>query len=330
MTLPAVTIISLGGTISSTDTGSGGVAPSLSGEDLVEEVPEIAKVAEVSATSLRQVPGSELNLEDLIELAGEIQVHIDAGTRGVVVTQGTDTIEGTAFVLDLLVHADAPIVVTGAMRHPSLPGAEGPANLLASVQVAVSDAARGVGTVVVLNDEIHAARFVQKTHTQNPATFRSPLTGPLGWVSEGTPRIATRPVGRYHVPLPEETQDRPVALYTVGLGDDGRLLEAVVQLGYEGLVIEALGGGHVLSHMADPLETLAGEMPVVLASRTGSGEVLRNTYGFTGSETDLLSRGLISAGMLDGPKARLFLSLLLRSEASKEEIAREFERWFGG
>jgi L-asparaginase len=91
------------------------------------------------------VPGSKLNLEDLIELAGEIQAHIDAGTRGVVVTQGTDTMEGTAFVLDLLVHADAPIVVTGAMRHPSLPGAEGPANLLASVQVAVSDAARGVG-----------------------------------------------------------------------------------------------------------------------------------------------------------------------------------------
>ena len=330
MTLPAVTIISLGGTISSTDTGSGGVAPSLSGEDLVEEVPEIAKVAEVSATSLRQVPGSELNLEDLIELAGEIQVHIDAGTRGVVVTQGTDTIEGTAFVLDLLVHADAPIVVTGAMRHPSLPGAEGPANLLASVQVAVSDAARGVGTVVVLNDEIHAARFVQKTHTQNPATFRSPLTGPLGWVSEGTPRIATRPVGRYHVPLPEETQDRPVALYTVGLGDDGRLLEAVGQLGYEGLVIEALGGGHVLSYMADPLETLAGEIPVILASRTGSGEVLRNTYGFTGSETDLLSRGLISAGMLDGPKARLLLSLLLRSGASKEEVTEAFGYFFGG
>ena len=99
-------------------------------------------------------------------------------------------------------------------------------------------------------------------------------------------------MGRGSVPLPEETQDRPLALYTGGLGDDGRLLEAVGQLGYEGLVIEALGGGHVLSHMADPLETLAGEMPVVLASRTGSGEVLRNTYGFTGSETDLLSRSL--------------------------------------
>jgi L-asparaginase len=251
MALPTVTVLSLGGTISSTDTGSGGVAPSLSGNDLVEDVPEIAEVAEVAATSLRQVPDSEQNLEDLIELAGEIQAYIEVGTRGVVVTQGTDTIEGTSFVLDLLVDAKAPVVVTSAMRHPSLPGAEGPANLLASVQVAVSEAARGVGTVVVLNDEIHAARFVQKTHTSNPATFRSPLTGPIGWVSEGTPRIATRPAGRYHVPLPEETQYRPVALYAVSLGDDGRLLQAVGQLGYKGLVIEALGGGHVLSYMAD-------------------------------------------------------------------------------
>ena len=330
MDLPKVAVLSLGGTISSTDTGSGGVAPSLSGEDLIKDVPEIAEVAEVSATSLRQVPGSELRLEDLIELSKEIQAHIEDGTRGIVVTQGTDSIEETSFILDLLVDAETPVVVTGAMRHPSLPGADGPANLLASVQVAVSEAARGVGTVVVLNDEIHAARFVQKKHTSNPATFRSPLTGPIGWVSEGTPRIATRPVGRYHVPLPEKTQDHPVALYTVGLGDDGRLLEAIGQLGYEGLVIEALGGGHVLSYMADPLETLSGEIPVVLASRTGSGEVLRNTYGFTGSETDLLSRGLISAGILDGPKARLLLSLLLGSGASREKVTEAFGYWFGG
>ena len=127
-------------------------------------------------------------------------------------------------------------------------------------------------------------------------------------------------MGRYHVPLSEGTQDHPIALYTVGLGGDGRLLEAVGLLGYEGLVIEALGGGHVLIYMAEPLQTLAGEMPVVLASRTGSGEVLRNTYGFTGSETDLLSRGLISAGMLDGPKVRLLLSLLLRAGRRKKKL----------
>jgi L-asparaginase len=325
--LPKVAVLSLGGTISSTQTeGGSGVAPSLTSEALVEDVPEISEVAEVSAESFRQVPGSELTLEDLIELATEIEGRIDEGATGVVVTQGTDTIEETCFVLDLLVDRDAPVVVTGAMRNPTLPGAEGPANLLASVRVATGEPARGLGTMVVLNDEIHAARFVQKTHTSNPATFRSPLAGPVGYVFEDNVRIVTRPVGRRHIELPEETRDRPVALYTVGLGDDGRLLEQIGRLGYEGLVIEAFGVGHVPSVMAKPLESLANEIPVVLASRTGSGEVHRETYGFAGSESDLLDRGLINAGMLDGPKARLFLSLLLRSGASKEEVAGEFGR----
>ena len=331
MALPEVAVLSLGGTISSTQAeGGSGVTPTLTGEALVEDVPEIAEVAEVSATSFRQLPGSELTLEDLIELSVEIRGRIDEGARGVVITQGTDSIEETSFVLDLLVDRDEPVVVTGAMRHPDLPGADGPANLLASVRVAASEATRGIGAVVVLNEEIHAARFVQKTHTSNPATFRSPLTGPLGWISEGNVRIATRPVGRHHVILPEQTPDRPVALYTVGLGDDGRLLEQIEHLGYKGLVIEAFGVGHVPSIMAKPLESLSSEMPVVLASRTGSGEVHRETYGFTGSESDLLERGLVNAGMLDGPKARLFLSLLLRSGTSKEEVAEEFVRWSAG
>lgn len=329
MALPKVAVLSLGGTISSIQTeGGSGVTPTLTGEALVEDVPEISGVAEVEATSLRQVPGSELTLEDLIELSGEIKNRIEKGAAGIVVTQGTDSIEETSFILDLLVTGEAPVVVTGAMRHPSLPGADGPANLLAAVQVAASDVARGAGAVVVLNEEIHAARFVQKTHTSNPATFRSPLAGPIGYISEGNVRLVTHPAGRHHVNLPAQTQDHPVALYKVALGDDGRLLAHVGSSGHEGLVIEAMGGSHVPSVMAEPLGSLAGEMPIVLASRTGGGEALRNTYGFTGSETDLLSRGLISAGMLDGLKARLFLSLLLRVGASKEEIAAAFNRPF--
>jgi len=95
------------------------------------------------------------------------------------------------------------------MRKPTLPGAEGPANLLTSLEVAASEAARGLGAVVVLNDEIHAARFVQNTHTSNPATFSSLLIGPIGWIAEGVPRIATRPVSRYHIDLLEETKTTP-------------------------------------------------------------------------------------------------------------------------
>lgn len=212
-------ILSLGGTISSTGRGGRSVGPTLSGEDLVANVPQIAEVADVSSKSFRQVASGELTLDDLIELAEEIQRRIDGGASGVVVTQGTDTIEETSFVLDLLVDSEAPVVVTGAMRNPDLPGADGPANLLASVAVAESEAARGLGTLVVLNEEIHAARFVRKTHTQNPAAFRSEPAGPVGWLSEGVPRIATRPSGRRHVALQPGGEDRPVALLTVALGE---------------------------------------------------------------------------------------------------------------
>jgi len=193
--------------------------------------------------------------------------------------------------------------------------------------VVASDVARGLGAMVVLNGEIHAARFVSKTHTSNPATFRSDPVGPIGWVSEGVPRVVLCPVGRHKIALPDDARDRPVALHTVTLGDDGRLLSAIEERGYAGLVIEALGGGHVPSVMVETLEDLAGKMPVVLASRTGGGEVLRMTYGFPGSETDLLERGLIHAGPLNGLKARLFLALLLRSETTSQEIEDSFGSW---
>ena len=330
MGLPRVTVFSMGGTISSVDSGGKGVEPTLTGEALVSDVPEIAGVADVSAVSFRQAASGELGVGDLAELAVEIEGRIDGGAAGAVVTQGTDTIEETSFVLDLLVDREAPVVVTGAMRNPTLPGADGPANLLAAIQVAVSGAARGLGTVVVLNDEIHAARFVRKTHTSNPATFRSDPAGPIGWISENVPRVVLRPTGRHKITLSEAAQDRPVALYHVALGDDGRLLPEIDKKGYAGLVVEAMGGGHVPSVMVETLEELASKMPVVLASRTGGGEVLRSTYGFIGSEIDLLERGLIYAGPLDGRKARLLLILLLQSGATKEEISATFDTWLEG
>lgn len=301
--------------------------PTLTGEALVSDVPEIAEAAEVSAVSFRQAASGELTVDDLVELAEEITGCIDGGAAGAVVTQGTDTIEETSFVLDLLVDRYAPVVVTGAMRNPTLPGADGPANLLAAIQVAASDAARGLGAVVVLNDEIHAARFVRKTHTSSPATFRSDPVGPLGWISENAVRVVLRPAGRHKVALLEDARDSPVALYHVALGDDGRLLPSIEEQGYTGLVMEAMGGGHVPSIMVGALEDLAARMPVILASRTGGGEVLRSTYGFVGSEMDLLERGLIPAGPLDSRKARLLLTLLLRSGAAKEEIRDTFDSW---
>jgi L-asparaginase len=158
----------------------------------------------------------------------------------VVVTQGTDTIEETAFALDLLVDGPGPVVVTGAMRNPTLAGPDGPANLLAAVQVAA--APQGAGVLVVANDEIHAARFVRKTVTTSPATFRSTSASPVGWVVEGRCRMEFRVPPLDTAGLSTVDEVPPVALLTAMLGDDARLVAEVEQLGYGGLVIEGFGG----------------------------------------------------------------------------------------
>lgn len=327
-----VSIIALGGTIAMTRHSKGGAVPTLDGAALVAAVPELASAAQVSATSFMQVPGAQLTLEDVVALSREIRRHVEEGAAGVVVTQGTDTIEEVAFALDLLLDFEATVVVTGAMRNPTVAGADGPANLLAAVQVAASMEARGLGVLVVFNDEIHAARYVQKTHTTSTATFGSPLTGPVGWVIEGRVRIANRPPARPGIKLKTDRTTEPVtpvALLTASLGDDGRLIEEVPRLGYGGLVYQAFGAGHVHPVAATKLKQLASTMPVIMASRTGSGETLRHTYGFPGSESDLLGGGLIGAGMLDGPKARILLSLLLSIGADREAIIGYFAAWSG-
>jgi L-asparaginase len=320
-TVPKVTVFSTGGTIASKRSADGAASPNLTADDLVAAVPQLADVASIEAVSFRQVASSELTVSDLIELAERIRHSVADGAAGTVITQGTNTIEETSFVLDLLWDRAEPIVVTGAMRHSGLAGADGAANLLASAVVAASPLARDLGCVVVFNDEIHLPLFVRKMHTSNPATFRSPLTGPIGWIAENRPRIALRPNMRHHIAISDVPAAVPaVGLVKVTLGDDGRALTALSSLGYEGLIVEATGGGHVPRAMVEPLASLAQQMPVVLASRAGAGEVLHSTYGFPGSETDLLKRGLIHGGILDGPKARLLLTLLLLAGAERDTI----------
>lgn len=327
MSMPGVSIFALGGTIAMTAPPQGGVAPALTGEQLVAAVPELAAIARLSVHSFRQLPGAHLGFDDLEALAAAIEQAVAEGAAGAVVTQGTDTIEETAFALDRLLALEAPVVVTGAMRNPAAPGADGPANLLAAVRVAVAGNARVLGALVVLGDQIHAARFCRKMHTGSPAAFASPLCGPVGWVSEGEVRIVLRPGRRAALRRMADPAAAPVALVTLGLGDDGRLIDAVPGLGYRGLVVEAMGAGHASPAAADRVERLLASMPVILSSRTGAGPVFRSTYGFVGSEIDLRRRGAIGAGWLDGTKARVLLELSLRHGCGRAEIAAAFAEW---
>lgn len=337
-----VTIFTLGGTIAMAppmDGGAGamapgtggGVVPAMDADALCAAVPELSRVAAISTVNFRELPGAHLGLDDLVELARAIEAARDAGAAGAVVTQGTDTMEETAFVLDTVGDPEFPVAVTGALRHPGQPGADGPANLLAATAFAACGEAAGIGTVVVMNDEIHAAALVQKTHATRPSAFSSPGAGPIGFITEGRPRILSSPRARAHLALAAlGGGGGPVALITIGLGDDGSLARLAGQGGYDGLVVDAMGAGHVPEAVADALAKVAQRLPVVLASRTGAGAVLAATYGFKGSESDLTARGLIRAGWLPGIKARLLLMLCLRAGHGRPAIRRAFADCAGG
>lgn len=309
----AVTVFGLGGTIAMTASTGGGVTPTLTPSELVAGLD-----VDVDVVDFRQVPGASVAFDDVTALLAAIAAH---GADGVVVTQGTDTIEETSYLIDLSYAGTAPIVVTGAMRNPTMAGPDGPANLLAAIQVAASPAAAGLGCLVVFNDEIHAARRVRKTHTTSTATFRSDNGGPLGYVVEGDVRLLNR-LGHRPV-LPAAVRPARVAVVTVTFDDDGVLLDGLADR-VDGVVIAALGAGHVPSRLVEPLAALAERLPVVLASRTGAGSVLTSTYGFAGSERDLLARGLVSAGYLDPAKARLLLHRLVGVAADAGQVRAAF------
>jgi L-asparaginase len=321
-TAPRVLVIGLGGTIAMTSTTAGGVAPTLSAQQLLDAVPGLADSGiDVDALTFRTRPGASLTIEDLSELAAVITKELDVGAAGVVVTQGTDTIEETAYALDLLHPGPQPVVVTGAMRNPTLAGADGPANLLAAVLVAASPVARDLGCLVVLSDEIHAARRVRKTHSTSTATFASPDGGPLGYMIENRAQFVNRLRSRHILPVPHRPTAVPsVVLYTATLGDNGSTLEALTNH-VDGLVIAGFGVGHVPESWLPTLTDAAARIPVVLASRTGAGPTLASTYGFAGSERDLLSRGLIGCGLLHPYKARILLHLALAAGADRNDIA---------
>ncbi|MBA4013893.1 MAG: asparaginase [Phenylobacterium sp.] len=305
--------------------GGSGVVPTLDANDLLSGVPHLAAVAQVAGETVSKAASVELGFEDVAALAERIRAAVAGGAQGVVVTQGTDTLEETAYLLDLLLDLAEPVVVTGAMRDPTKPGAEGPANLAAAIRVAASPAARGLGVVAVMNDEIHAARFVAKRHTHKTSAFGSGTIGPLGWVVEDRVRIAFRPAERTPTVIWKGAPPRVILLPMV-FGGDPQSLRDLTREPVAGMVVEAVGGGHVPFAMVEPLAQLAAKAPVVLASRTGAGETLEKTYGYAGGEIDLLGRGLIGAGLLDARKARLLLSLLLGAGASREEIAEAFAR----
>jgi L-asparaginase len=245
----------------------------------------------------------------------------ESGVDGVVITHGTDTLEETAYLLDVTVPGDKPIVLTGAMRAASDVGYDGHANLLAAIRVAAAVQARGLGAVVVLNDEVHAARHVTKMNTLSTATFQSPGWGPVGRVGGDAVTIERRP--ERHV-LPWRGLEPNVSLLKLAVGMEAGLLEDALARGARGVVIEALGGGRVPPWWLPSIEQArAQRLPVVIASRCPSGRVW-DAYGYPGAYRTLADLGCLFAEGLNGQKARVKLMVVLAAAETTGEVA---EMW---
>ncbi|SFH30977.1 asparaginase [Amycolatopsis regifaucium] len=322
---PLVAVAALGGTISMVPgDGQDHAVPRLSATDLLGGLGENLEM-DVSAETLAGISSASMDFATLIRTRDWAARAVDEGAQGVVVVQGTDTLEETAYFFELTWGSEAPIVITGAMRNPSLPSADGAANLLAALTVAAEPRSRGRGSLVAFNDDVHLARWVRKTHSSHVEAFSSNPAGPLGLLAEGAVHYF-HPVAPRPAALSLENADFSglVPIVESGVEDTGEVLETLVKAGVKGVVLAANGAGHVSAATADVIERALPEVPIVVAGRTGAGPTFRSTYGFRGSESDLIAMGATMAGWLDPRKSRLLLHTLLATGASRDRVEAEF------
>ena len=261
MSKPRIHILALGGTIATRPDASGAMQMGLGADDLVAAVPLLGRLADIEAETVSRVGSHSLSFDQIHALAGKIR---SLTADGVVVTQGTDTLEETGFLLDLLLDLDIPVIVTAAMRNPALTSPDGPGNLLAAVRVAcdpwVRAHARALGVLAVMLDEVYAAADVLKVHPTRLNAFASPQTGPLAALVEDRVVPMALPV-RDAIEAARNKLGgavgaaQPVALLWMGLDEPGRLIEAMLadgdRLGYRGAVLGAMGGGHLPERTAE-------------------------------------------------------------------------------
>lgn len=307
--MPRIAVVFTGGTISmEADPSAGGRVPTLDGAGILARTPGLADIAEVVPVDLGLTPASHFTFPRLIEISQTIEeVAADPSIAGVVVVQGTDTLEETAFLWDLLHVGPKPVVVTGAMRSASDAGYDGPANVRDAVRTACHPALADQGVVVVLAQTIHAADDVTKTHTSSLDTFQSLNAGPLGVLEDGTVVMHRRRAGRRHVET-DRAAER-IGLVMAAVAMDGGPIDALAARGLDGLVVAGTGAGNTSLGLLESATRLMDEgIPVVLATRVAAGRA-GTGYAFPGGGATWVRAGALLAGSLSAPKARIALAL---------------------
>ena len=319
-----IAIIFNGGTISmKIDEKIKAAVPSLSAEEIMSMIPGVEEYAEIEAYTFSSMPSPHRTLETMLKLSKFTTELVERDDiDGVVITHGTDTLEETAYLLDLTVKTKKPVVVTGAMRSGSELGYDGPFNLATSICTAISDEAVGRGVLVCFNGELNSASEVTKANSMALNAFRTPNFGPIGIVDNDNVifyRDANH-LEKYDVSKIE----KQVALIKCVVDMDSSYIDYLIEKGYGGIVIEALGRGNVPPKMVEGIKkAIELEIPVVVVSRCFEGRVFES-YGYEGGGKQLKNLGVIFGDTLPGQKARIKLILAINSGMNIHEIARAF------
>ncbi|SEA60727.1 L-asparaginase [Thalassobacillus cyri] len=319
-----IMIIHTGGTISMKEDKATGEVNTDGRHPLQELNDMLGNVAEIEDEVLFYIPSPHMTPIHMLQLGRRIHEKLASkNIDGIVVTHGTDTLEETAYFLDLFLQTRRPVVMTGAMRSSNEIGADGLYNLLTAIRVATCDEAQDKGVLVVMNDEIHTAKNVTKTSTSNVATFQSPQYGPIGITTKRDVFFHHKLSRRDSYPIQQISKN--VALVKAYAGMDGSMFDALRETNIDGLVIEALGQGNLPPATVDSIKKLlAMNIPIVLVSRCYQG-IVQDTYAYEGGGRKLREAGIIFANGLTGPKARIKLMVALEMTNNPTELAPMFD-----
>ena len=332
--LPLVWVLATGGTIAGRGTSptdlSNYKSGALTGEEIVRSVPQLEQVAHVKVEQIANVPSYDITLDNWLTLANRINEIFakDSMVAGIVVTHGTNTLEETAYFLNLTIKHDRPVVLVGAMRPATAISADGPLNLLNAVRTAVAPEARGKGVLIVLNDEINGARDATKTDTHRLETFRAPELGFLGYIDDDKVSFYRSSTRRHTVKSEFDvsgiTQLPKVDIVYSYIEPSTTVLRALMGSGVQGIVFAGTGSGDISSLDQSAIRTAlaspAGSKPVLVrASRVGNGRV-------TGRD-ELDRLGMIAGDNLNPQKARILLMLALTRTTDLKQIQRMFAEY---
>ncbi|MDF1581207.1 MAG: asparaginase [Desulfuromonadales bacterium] len=325
--LPVVKLIATGGTIAmKIDPVKNAPVPAISGDDLISTVPEIASLAKIEVENLSNIPSDYMTPDSWIGLQKAVVATLARPeVAGVIVSHGTDTLEESAYFLDLTVASDKPIVLIGAQRNASEKDFDGPRNLFNAARICVTPEATGKGAMIAMNNQINAAREVVKTHTSDVETFKSGDYGFIGSADHDRVIFYRTPTRRQHIPL---LQDKLPAVEIISMyaGADGAMITAAVAAGAKGVVVQALGWGNVNKPMFAAIKNaIAKGTSVVISTRVPNGRVLP-VYGFEGGGKTLQQAGAIFADNLSPQKARILLMLALQTTNKAEDIQKLFDK----